>query len=369
MANIKISALPSLTQPHSTDQIPIVDNSGTPTTSQVTWASLFKSPVMVTPTITGVVTESNNSIGAVSTDGLVLQNTTAAAAGAQQWSPRLHLIGQGWKTTATAGSQTVDWIAEVQPVQGAANPTSNLVFSTSVNGGAYAQILTLNTSGATFNAPVNTSLIQTNDIERLIGGGANIYTSAGANAVTIGGTTTPLYLQGIVQFGGVDAASPLAQTVKVQSIATGTSNGAGTLWKFIDSTGTGTGVSGGFEFDVHPASTTGSTQNAAVSALAIDSTKRATFGGQIFMPAATAGGSGNQTVNSPMFTAIFGTGASSLTITNSFIGANSYIFCQVLGADTTMKSVTATISAGSVLLTSNAASTGTVNVQCVVHNQ
>ena len=82
-------------------------------------------------------------IGATSADGLVLQNTTDAAAGAQQWSPRLRWHGEGWKTDATAASQEVDWIAELQPVEGAANPSANLVFSTSINGGAFGVHLAL----------------------------------------------------------------------------------------------------------------------------------------------------------------------------------------------------------------------------------
>ena len=57
------------------------------------------------------------AIAAVSTDGIVLANTTPATVGAQKWSPRLHLSGRGWGTTAST-SQAVDWIAEVVPVQG-----------------------------------------------------------------------------------------------------------------------------------------------------------------------------------------------------------------------------------------------------------
>lgn len=78
-----------------------------------------------------------NGIGVTSADGLILENNTAAAAGAQQYSPGLRLTGQGWKTNATAGSQTVDWRCELQPVQGAANPVANLVFSSQVNSGGY----------------------------------------------------------------------------------------------------------------------------------------------------------------------------------------------------------------------------------------
>lgn len=87
------------------------------------------------------------TINATSADGLVLANATAAAVGAQQWSPRLRLTGQGWKTTVTAASQTVDWIVENQPVQGTTAPTTTLAWSYQVNGGGYASMLTLSNSG------------------------------------------------------------------------------------------------------------------------------------------------------------------------------------------------------------------------------
>lgn len=78
-----------------------------------------------------------------SADGLVLVDTTAASAGNQQYSPRLRLTGQGWKTNSTAASQTVDWIVENQPVQGTANPNTNLVFSQQVNAGGYNSIFAM----------------------------------------------------------------------------------------------------------------------------------------------------------------------------------------------------------------------------------
>ena len=78
----------------------------------------------------------------------MLNNASAAAAGAQQYSPRLRLTGQGWKTDATAASQTVDWMAENRPVQGSANPSSTLAFASQINAGGYADVMTL-TSGGT----------------------------------------------------------------------------------------------------------------------------------------------------------------------------------------------------------------------------
>lgn len=83
------------------------------------------------------------SISNVSTDGLLLANTTAASAGNQQFSPRAHWQGQGWKTTSTAASQPVDAITELQPVQGTTNPSANLVTRMSINSGAYATAMSV----------------------------------------------------------------------------------------------------------------------------------------------------------------------------------------------------------------------------------
>lgn len=82
-------------------------------------------------------TMDHDSIGVTSTDALILQNSTAAAAGAQQWSPRIRFTAQGWKTDATAESQTGDWIIENQMIQDDTKPATELVFSSRVNGGSY----------------------------------------------------------------------------------------------------------------------------------------------------------------------------------------------------------------------------------------
>lgn len=88
-----------------------------------------------------------NSIGTTRTDALVLRNDTAAAASAQQQSPSLHLIGQGWKTNATAASQTVDWFVTNSPIQGTANPSTSLVFSYQINGGGLTRGASVTSSG------------------------------------------------------------------------------------------------------------------------------------------------------------------------------------------------------------------------------
>jgi hypothetical protein len=110
----------------------------------------------------GITTDGNvltdtQAVGATSTDGIVLATSTAATVGAQKMSPRIRWTGNGWKTNSTAASQAVDFIAEVQPVQGAANPTGKLVFSYQVNGGGFTIGPSLGTDGSILT-PVNTIL-------------------------------------------------------------------------------------------------------------------------------------------------------------------------------------------------------------------
>lgn len=96
---------------------------------------------------TDILTHTHDAVGATSADGYVLQNTTAAAAGAQQYSPRFRLRGYGWKTNSTAASQSVDCAWELRPVQAAAAPTGNYVLSCSIAGGAYSDVLTITSAG------------------------------------------------------------------------------------------------------------------------------------------------------------------------------------------------------------------------------
>lgn len=141
MADSKLTGLTANTTPALPDLLYLVDDpGGTPLSQKIALGDLYNGIAL---------TVTKSAIAATSTDALVLQNTTDAAAGAQQWSPRMRWHGEGWKTNAPAASQEVDWIAELVPVQGAANPTANLIFSASVNGASYLPKLTLyDTTGA-----------------------------------------------------------------------------------------------------------------------------------------------------------------------------------------------------------------------------
>lgn len=90
-----------------------------------------------------------DALGTTQTDGagLWMANTTAAAAGAQQISPSVTLEGQGWRTNATAESQSVKFTQYVVPVQGAANPSGRLTFASSINNGAYGSAVSISSAG------------------------------------------------------------------------------------------------------------------------------------------------------------------------------------------------------------------------------
>lgn len=80
--------------------------------------------------------------------GLTLTNTTAATSGNQQYSPYLYLTGQGWKTTSTAASQVVSFRQGVVPVQGTTAPAATWNLDYAVNGGAYANVASIDSLGA-----------------------------------------------------------------------------------------------------------------------------------------------------------------------------------------------------------------------------
>jgi len=78
-------------------------------------------------------------IAATVGSALLLQNTTAATVGTQvQVSPAVQWSGRGWKTNATAASQSVDFRASVLPITASASPRGEWRLAYSVNGAAYS---------------------------------------------------------------------------------------------------------------------------------------------------------------------------------------------------------------------------------------
>lgn len=114
--------------------------------------------------------------------------------------------------------------------------------------------------------------------------GGNLRGNANSSVVSLGASNDSILTRPAAaswQLGAADAASPVAQTLRAQSVVAGTTNTAGANLTVAGSVGTGTGAGGSLIFQTAPAGSTGSAQNALVTALTIDSTKLATFAGPI----------------------------------------------------------------------------------------
>ncbi len=77
-----------------------------------------------------------------------------------------------------------------------------------------------------------------------------------------------------LRLGAADAAAPTAQTLSVQSVVAGTTNTAGANLTITGSQGTGSGAGGSIIFQVAPAGSSGTAQNALSTALTITSGQR-----------------------------------------------------------------------------------------------
>jgi len=257
-----------------------------------------------------VLTMTRAGIGTTSTDGIVLTNSTAAAAGAQQWSPRLRLTAQGWKTNSTAASQTVDWAIENQPVQGATAPTTNLVFRPQINGAGYLTSTSAVTITSDSYLLVPGGIITLDNRLISAGGGTRIVSisdnvgfwlnssypkfkfsnSQGAFTLGLGNsiifssdtdltpTSNTVQTQlrssatGHLVHGAADVdTSVVSQIDSVQNaLAGGTSNVAGADRYFDGSRGKGSGAGGAHIWRVAPAGSSGTAQNALVERMRLD---------------------------------------------------------------------------------------------------
>lgn len=88
------------------------------------------------------------NIGVAETIGMHYHNQTAAALGAQQYSPMLVLEGQGWDDTVTQATAETLMSMQLQPVQVASSlPTADLVFKSNINAAGYTEAARLSSGG------------------------------------------------------------------------------------------------------------------------------------------------------------------------------------------------------------------------------
>lgn len=159
-------------------------------------------------------TITRSGIGTTRTDGLVIQNTTAAAAGAQQQTASLHFLAQGWKTNSTAGSQTIDFSIYALPVQGTTNPTGRLNFDFQVNGGGYNTQLYINSAGGIL-AGINSGGVASTVIYGVGDSGRGMFSAAGnqvdfaaGGAHIVAVTSAGITLGNSTKYGWVSGSNP-----------------------------------------------------------------------------------------------------------------------------------------------------------------
>ena len=177
-------------------------------------------------TMTGALTTSIPALGTTPNQGITLTNTTPAALGAQQVSPWLSLIGQGWNTTSSA-SQPAEFAFHVLPVQGT-TVTQRLLLRSRVNNGSWG------TCAQFYNQQDSSGIAMTlssfyGSVDFQIGGTGTLRTnlsstgagsfqidSGGGNAVILTAKTTAT-----LQLGVDHATTATTQTIKAHNVTTG----------------------------------------------------------------------------------------------------------------------------------------------------
>jgi hypothetical protein len=220
--------------------VKLASTSTTAGSNTQTVLNVATSGVNGTPTQTTYGIRANNTHTGTTSTNVGLQ--AAASGGTTNYDL---MVGDGTAATAIL----------VSNLSGATDP--GITFGNS------ALTFTMGGTGATF---INASSLQ-------LGTSQTLGWASGA----LGGSNGLILRQAAaanLAFGSTDAASPVAQTLSVQNVVAGTSNTAGATWTFSDSAGTGNAASGGFVFQTHPLGGSGTSQNAAVTALTINSAGR-----------------------------------------------------------------------------------------------
>jgi hypothetical protein len=152
------------------------------------------------------------SVGVTTATSLTLQNTTAAANGAQQWSPGASLIAQGWSTDGAGASMPVESRMELRTAQGSTAPTGKLTLMSRVNNGAWTDHIGFNTISSYVNLPAATVLAF--DTRAIIKGSASGELSFANSSDTTFST---------LRYGGTANGT---NSIRIQKKATGLADGS-----------------------------------------------------------------------------------------------------------------------------------------------
>jgi hypothetical protein len=204
-----------------------------------------------------------------------------------------------WNTTGTPT------LIKANVTNTASNPAS-LLMDLQVNTVSYASI---SRSGSAMFGGTTLSIGSATNTLVLYNAGLLSWASTGGalNNAALGDLILGRRGTANLRFGAADAAAPVPQFLSVQSVVAGTSNTAGANLTITGSQGTGTGAGGSIIFQVAPAGSSGTAQNALATALTI------TGAGKVLLPAGSVSVSANlQTVFNGYDTTGLGTNGTNL---------------------------------------------------------
>lgn len=125
-------------------------------------------------------------------NGLLLQNTTAATSTVMQASPPIVFSGNGWKSNATAESQPIKYMLDVLPSVNTATTGGIFRIQRSVNNAAFAEVFSV---GNLSNNPGINFKLNNNNV-MYTGGGMNIFysSSSGIGFYNQAGTVSNMFM-------------------------------------------------------------------------------------------------------------------------------------------------------------------------------
>jgi hypothetical protein len=226
-----------------------------------------------------------------------VQNTQPALLGSQQYSPFIVWDGKGFATTP-AVSQDVAMGLQVRVIQGATNPTNEMVLWSSVNGSAFAEVLAITQSG-TLRTPSTAILLSS-----IANAGTNVGVATDTtNALTTGRSYFEVRTGGATQWSyqtnsghaeivGLTAQHVVAGAGQI-SIQDKATNNSPSTYLIVDANMTLQVTTGGFSLTTYNAagtiSFTSGQPDSAATALTVDTTNTWTNAGAKLQTWATGG--------------------------------------------------------------------------------
>lgn len=343
----------------------------------------------ITLTTTNNVAFSTASLGTTVGESFLLSTPTAAAVGAQQIGTPLLLRSNGWKTTATAASQPVEWAIYNLPIQGTTNPSTELTFAASINNGSYnirhrfseTGKVTFQNGSATIDFdPTANGNIGTNGIMTFTTNGVPKITLSSAGdwamfqSAGTSGARTGFSFQSAAHTGQTASTNiPIVLwdfATNNRQFATGAKTTQqdfqilGNTHRAVGSTT----ITDDYTFWVTPP--TAGTNVTITNAWAAGFNGNVkSFGKLAFDATVTGGGTtGNQTINKPAGTVNFAAAATTITVTNSFCTTSSVVIAVVRTADSTADIKNVVPGAGSFVINLSSAATAETSVGFIVLN-